>query len=787
MKRFTKNVHTRVGALLLAATLALSAAGCASREGKPSEETGTSTDTLAGTDINGNTGMGRYVEKNVLALETWGSIDFQRTESGELIMFDDLAGKFISKDNGESWELEKLEWFTQLREKNYVLDSAMSADGTIVLAYFSVGEITEKDEGTGFYDGTFDTQYLLAAPDGTLLAFDMGLPEEIGIGDFCFSRTGRLFASTSDGKIYEINTTDGSHKEIVKLESGARYLNECQNHILICVASQEVYLYDLGTNTFIEDAVLQDFIKDNYTNLRDYGNGYNAYLFGGEENIVYLAGEKGLYRHVIGGSFVEQVIDGGLTSFGDPSHFVKTAAFLEGGEFLALFSDGKIMKFVYDATISSVPNNRLAVYSLEDNDTIRQAITAYQTANPDMYVSYEIGMEGEGVTRDDALKKLSTALMNGSGPDILVLDKMPYDSYMDKGILMDISGVIDELDKTDGLFRNLLTPLYREDSLYMIPAEFQIPLIAGHQGAVENANDYKGIADALEAVRAEKPESDLIFKSSETGIMKTFFMVCEPSWIQENGKLEEKNLREFLIQTKRIYDAQMNGTPQEAIENYQSIDERYIKAFGCTYEESIYFNEMDDFGYLTGSRELLCGTIGDIDDFSSTFSVSRIEGFEDTQVKRMDGQSRNVYCPVTMVGINGAAENPEKAALFLQTLLGEEVQKMTHYGFPVNQKAFESGLQPSSAAAEVPDDGMYMTYGGTDDDGNTFVWSLYWPDDKQAQQLRDWIAQSDTPYLRNVVIEGAVCREGAKYLNGSQDIETTVKAILDNVAIYMAE
>ena len=41
-------------------------------------------------------------------------------------------------------------------------------------------------------------------------------------------------------------------------------------------------------------------------------------------------------------------------------------------------------------------------------------------------------MQEDGITREDALKKLNTELLSGSGPDVLILDKMPYDSYMEK-------------------------------------------------------------------------------------------------------------------------------------------------------------------------------------------------------------------------------------------------------------------------------------------------------------------------------------------------------------------
>ena len=804
-------LRVRICMAVFAAMLGLAATGCSSHiEETLQEESKTAADASAnrngesaGADDSTNTGMGRYVEKNVLTLENWGSIQFQKAADGSLIMLDEWSGGYRSKDNGENWEQEPLSCYQQLKEaeESYLIrETAISTDGTVVMSYYQYGnedETNPQEEDTGAsdsYNDRFKTHYLLAAADGSMLQFEMDLPEESAVGGFCFSENGRLFAGVTNGKLFEINAADGTYKEVVTLENGIRYMNCCQNNILICVTGEDIYLYNIETNSFVEDAVLQDFIRDNYGGIRDYGNGYNVYLFGGEENIIYLAGEKGLHRHVIGGSLVEQVIDGGLSTLGDPSHYVKTAAFLPGEEFLALFSDGKIMKFIYDAAISALPGDKLTVYSLEENDTVRQAISAFQTANPDIYVSYQIGMASEGVTREDALKKLSTGLMDGSGPDVLILDKMPYRSYMEKGILMDIHSLMENLDKKEGILGNLIAPLYQDNSLYMVPAEFRLPLIEGSQEILQNRkgdqdNAYQGIADIFEAARIKYPDADLINICSESGILRAFFPVCEPMWMQENGKIDVESLKEFLVQTKRIYDAQINGTPQEAVEQYQSLDTYYMEEYGCTYEEHDFFTAINDFDYISDATKLACGMIGDIDDFASVFSQSRIEGFEDTVVERLNGQAKNIYYPLTLTGINAATKNREKAVLFLQTLLGEEVQKMTHLGFPVNKKAFENSLQPTEEMQEriTEGNGAYMSYGGTDKEGKTFIWSVYWLDNATEQQLKDWITQSDTPYLQDIVLEEAVLKEGAKYLDGSQNLDAAVKAIADSVAIYMAE
>ena len=56
------------------------------------------------------------------------------------------------------------------------------------------------------------------------------------------------------------------------------------------------------------------------------------------------------------------------------------------------------------------------------------------------------------------LKTLNADIMAGKGPDILVLDGLPIASYMEKGLLADLSDVLDELKAGDGCFENMRLP-----------------------------------------------------------------------------------------------------------------------------------------------------------------------------------------------------------------------------------------------------------------------------------------------------------------------------------------
>lgn len=112
------------------------------------------------------------------------------------------------------------------------------------------------------------------------------------------------------------------------------------------------------------------------------------------------------------------------------------------------------------------PKEKLRIYSLKGR-TIRQAATLFQEKHPELEVTYEIGYTGEnGVTLPDAIRTLNTELMAGEGPDILILDGLPADSYVDKGILEDLTDLV-EPDK-EKYFYNMISAYNGGGSIYQM-------------------------------------------------------------------------------------------------------------------------------------------------------------------------------------------------------------------------------------------------------------------------------------------------------------------------------
>ena len=271
-----------------------------------------------------------------------------------------------------------------------------------------------------------------------------------------------LYLATGDEEIYEIDQETGESRLVMQIDAIPDVF--CiWDHYLAAKSEQEgIFLYDLDTGEEIEDDVLTDFVKQNYApDSMVFSSTYT--IFPAEDGGIYLAGASGLHRHVIGGGAMEQVIDANLSTLANPGYHLLGMITLENNEFMAIYSDSRLIRYVYDPTVPTVPNETVKLYSLTGIDTLRQAVSIYQTEHPEVYVEYEIGMEdNSSVTREDALKKLNTEIMAGNGPDVLILDGLPVDSYIEKGLLKDISPLIDGLSEEGKLFDNIVEA-FRKD------------------------------------------------------------------------------------------------------------------------------------------------------------------------------------------------------------------------------------------------------------------------------------------------------------------------------------
>ncbi len=739
--------------------------------------------------------MGRYVETETdLSGLLEVASEMRKMPDGRLLITDRYRNMQVSEDGGATWKAWSHSWLEEKMGAAYIMDVKMAPDGTLGIIYednekssgdeVDVEKMEEsQDEEPSMFD--LSPEFALVRPDERVIPVAFSLTENDVYPDgLWISDSGRFFVTTLGENIYEVKA-DGS-SELFLTTEGRPQLIQFQGNLMILDGYDfEVPLfYDMEKKTYVENQAVSEFVRENYGDRQfNGGSWYDLYLFPGKDGELYLAGKKGLHRYKEGEEAVEQLIDGSLSRLGSPKYGLKSMVLLDTGEFLALFSSGKLIRFTFDPDVAAVPDEKLKIYSLKESYDIQVAASSYQIQNPAVYVEYEVGMgEGDAVTREDALKKLNTQIMAGEGPDILVLDGLPMDSYADKGMLCDLNGLIESFGEGE-LFENLLHVLEREGKIYAVPGQVSFPVMLGREKYVANMKGLTGIAEGIEQMRKDSPGADLIGLCSEKAVMRFFAVISASEWKKENGEINREALEQFLTLTRRIYEAQMDGINEKSVERYRESAEYNVQAAGEKWIYDLAFYGGFSLDYVAGRCQLLPGMNTYPNGYFDLTSVPKAEGFEDTILAPLDGQGR-VFVPGTIMGISAASDKKELAEDFLKMFLGKENQ-VSLGGYAVNKKALEELLVPEKDY--LGENGEYGAMAIIDEDGLEYMLNIFFPDSEELDVLRGWMESADIPYIPDTVFEETVFEEGSKYILGRQSLEEAMEAIMQQLAIYIAE
>ncbi len=768
----------RTGAFFCAVMLLLSACG---------GQTGDSGEHPAhGPNASDRGGMGRYMEtfyEMPQEINRNGGVSW--LDDGSLAVISFGEGLYRSQDGGQTWQQEETDWFPML-EGVYCLTAVMGPDGSVAAS--CSGEMPEQvraayeKEVPEDWEGNY---CVFGMPDGTVKIVDFGFSQEEGscIESFVFKEDGRLFAADMQGKVYEADMEKESLKELFMAERSVGCM-DFSGDVLMAVGHDRLYRYDLEEGVLLPqeetvDAWIRQALPDGTVSWT--GGGYPVVVLGGtEEDVIYLASRDGMYRHVLGGSMMEQVIDGALSAFGDASSYLYRVKAMADQEFLAMFNPSVgLVRYTFDETVPSMPDQEIRIYSLTENRSVRQAITEYKRQHTDLYVRYEVGLSGDGgMTAEDAVRRLNTQVLAGEGPDVLILDGLPMESYLDKGMLQDIRPVLDSLEGE--LFSSVVEGFTDPDgAVYVMPMCIRVPLLAGEEDAVGQMEDLESIADQAERLRADHPQGGIFGIHDPETMLRLFGMVSSPAWTGDDGQMDPSAVTEFLRQVKRIYDAEQAGAVPEQVER-QAAEAEEMESYGIdpvqrrmevcnNVLDIIRGHAMAAAGYVEGIQ--LC--------LDNVTSVLRLEEGLDYRV--FNGQASASFLPVAMVGISSRTGQQAEAEEFVRLIFAREAQEHIYEGYPVNRAAYEAHF---AACEENDSNGSMML---VMDDGTEQEFFLYWPDQAARERFTGYVESLRTPVLTDVQLCELVYETGRKVLEGELSAEDGAAEIVKKASIYLAE
>ena len=730
---------------------------------------------------------GRYLESDATVPEGVFPRDIERMEDGSLSLIGQMTGEstsnyvvYNSTDGGASWKEQYTIAYGD--ETAYWSDVKFSPKGggaAIVMEESDSASAAQED-------GMFEMKY-------TFVSFDAsGSQQETEFaGDDLrmleFTQEGELTALTySSGALLLNPETGETLSEIAGTQ--ANMLGICADEALL-MTDEEVQRYDIHTGEpKTRDEALNDALyaagdaqsgKAVYMQTTAYG--YPILFAQDEEGRLYYCTGNGIFSHMMDGNVVEQVVDGTLVSLSSPSVAMQAMAVC-GQTFYVLMTEdgmtGKLLKYEYDPDMASVPERELTVYSLTENEAVRQAIVTFQKKYPDTYVNYMTGMSGaDGVTAADALRTLNTDILAGNGPDVLLLDGMSVDTYASQGLLADLTEVVKEVVKEvedkDGLIENIVDTYRKDEQLVAVPIRFGIEMAAG----LTQQYPLDGTFESLEALAAQPGVLDPF---DIANMAQLLYPVCAGSWVNEDETIDQEKLAEYVNGIKRISDAYRAQASPEDLEKLTA----YENGEYGQWEDMEAYAEID--GLSAGTMELLggmskmrIGALGGLISYAGILSVETEEGPATAELLSM--QQENVFYPSGVLSILNTSDEQERAGEFVAHLLSGETQDGEGYGFPVNRASFEKLLTEKQF-----EEGAFGAT-SSNSDGEMIELVYEWPTEEEMDALRKMVDSLTTCADTERVKRETVTAEVRRCMSGEITADEAVNSIMQKLNLYLAE
>ncbi|HBA50581.1 MAG TPA: hypothetical protein DCZ91_22850 [Lachnospiraceae bacterium] len=563
--------------------------------------------------------------------------------------------------------------------------------------------------------------------------------------------------------------------------------------LLYLLHTEGALLYDLEKRAAAEkqDQVLSEFIAASQE-LQGEGSVLAAPWGDG----IYLLTRGGIFWHKLYEETVERVMEGSLYAMGDRAKELKGMAVLqtEGEpEFLVLCGGRQLMRYTYDPSIPAEPEV-FRIYSVYGDSQVARAVSEFRALHPELTVVYEIGMDSAmyGRTLKDVLSDLATRIGAGKGPDVLLMDDLPYESYAEKGALADLSSLREKMDG-ETYFLNVIDAFAGENGLPVIPMTFAVPVLGGDMEAITGVETLAGLAELLEKER-ESGREDFVFCNWDAAdTLQLLAQSSQGAWMTE-GELDSGAVGEFLTQAKRIFQVQFSGTVSYQTENEgihsvkhtwgglglgmsdgtqyplaRRFDTEGIwsEAFASKYKSYSYGEAPFYAGFVSGCEK----------DFRYFQAVQRM--FEESFVW-MPGQSYGTCLASGLLAVNSKTEYPEESMAFVEYAVSRKFQGGNELcGTPVNREACLA-----KQGREIRDNDFLE---GVTPAGEGYFITLDWPAQEEYRAI-DSLIESITGVNRcDTMVYEAVMEYGTAVLKGEMDVPEAVKAIEEKVKIYLAE
>ena len=710
-----------------------------------------------------------------------------KDSSGELLVF-------RSSDGGRSFQKDDLEW---MKDMEFCQDSCAltsidrTADNGYLVTYDILNDSYERVETK--------VQYITKE-------------SVTDIADY--KNSSNLITSKLVGDNIVVMEQDhitlfdrnGTKQAEIKQEGVMDLCEDGDNLLLVC--EDGLMEYDLQGKCIKQYSEKMDVLTDKLRAVQEKINAEQLQkdiVWCDADGMVYLLLKDGIYRYYLENGVVEQLIsdDRNLFAVGEVEGFLvteKKEIYIAGREntdgdvlFAGFFYQEKIPYFTMkqDGTISysnttdakQKKDGSLKVYSLENSDYIDQAIKRFAQQFPDVDIVYEVGMDKEnGLTTQDAVNAFHTQMLSGDGPDIIFMDGLNPDTYVQNGELLDLNEIVEQAG--EDCFDAVVNAFEQEGAVYALPTRFAIPMIFASKEQVEQLKNPKELCAHLKT--SGSGINDLFVYDGQA-LYDTLFPLYAKD-ILAGQKIEEEKMQQFVQEAKDIYEA-CNAHNNEVDVTVQKEAPRQFDSFDG-------LNVIPGINNYTG-RPIDVWPDLTVGQLRSQVGVMHLYTARDYM--QLSGKNyvfntmSDVYLPKMIVSINKECKNKKMAKEFVQYLLSEDVincendnyiaQSFGDYeqvGISVNKKVREADADKyrnvQSTIASNSDNGM-----GSKITLHSDV------TENEAEALEKCYSNAKACVYLDRIAEDIIVKYLDEVVSGNCTVEEAAGKICDELGMYMEE
>lgn len=718
--------------------------------------------------------------------------DIKKVDSGEIILVteDENFNETIYKslDEGNSWD--KLDIGTVNYENKDI--------SKLYTNILSNGKIIESF-GENLIENQFAARYFITNNQMEFQSINITLNQESTHLDdmpiqFIELNNKDLISRIDGNKLVQLDSDNFTEKYRYEFDSYIDGYSNVDDMLIINIENQ-MLVYDINTGEKITE--LSEFMNT-IKNL----SGEVKVVSSPTKDYLYYCNNSKLFGYNLKDNTSTEIISN-AKYIDNSSLYIEKFIKINEKDFFIIMNNSAdhtstLIKYKYSDDIQDIENEEIIIYSLVEDEILQNAITKLNMNDPNLTINYQIGVpEGTGVDTSDAIKKLNTEIMAGKGPDILLLDNLPVDSYIENGVLADIKDIV-TTDKS--IFPRLIKAYEKDDAIYQFPLRISLPVLVGNKDLIKEANDLNSLLTVIKEYSSQTDSRIFEYLGTPEEFIYNFYFIFENGWINKNNKINKNDLTNFLeicaeiyeiskdkddIYKEQMYDDYVNqmkslGLSENEIESGYS----EISRDGNRYMNSININGMSHY---KNKPLLALGSIDTPYQFEALYNLMLRDSSITYEILKNNEES--IFYPTSKIGINNKSKNIKLAKEILSNILTSNVYSEN---LTPNKEQITNSLLMDNISNEYEynsENNHYLKFVEKDinSDGVLIETPIYWLNENDINDINSRIDKIDTERETNMILISELAKQFTEIIDKNLKPKDATEKIIDNIEIYLSE